>query len=277
MKPHPLPAACALLLGLAASPASACSVVSTYRVPTNLELVEQADVIVLGRVDGQRVTGEQPWDVALIVEPIEALQGELPESPLLLAEMTIAADDFVTLSNPYEVQHAHPEAGSGSCTRYTFPAGSTVLFFLEREGDGLRPLGAPFARSSEDVLTSDAPWLRLVRFYAEVVAAPEGERDAMLRAEEARYAALANDPVARLMAADIARQRAGPNRPLHEMMEDDLLSAEVGASADAMANAQAATEVGCAVAVMEGEDGQSLAGTTELDSCVNADELEPRR
>ena len=31
------------------------------------------------------------------------------------------------------------------------------------------------------------------------------------------------------------------------------------------------------VAVTEGEDGMSLTGTTEIDSCVNVDKLEPRR
>ncbi|GGD59842.1 hypothetical protein GRI62_00510 [Erythrobacter arachoides] len=272
MKSHPIAAAITLALAVTASPSLACSVVADYRVPTNLELVEEADVIVLGRVTGQQVTGDDPWDVALMVEPIEAIRGAVPDGPLLLAEMTIARDEFASLSNPYELQHAHPEAGSGSCTRYTFPEGSVVLFFLERDGDGLRSLGAPFARSSEDVLTADAPWLRLVRFYAQVVAAPAAQRDAMLQAEEARYAALAHDPVARLMAADIARQRAGPNRPLHEAMD-----AEMGAYADAMANAEAAMEASDQVEVTEGEDGMSLQGTMRLGPVEGADKPERHR
>ena len=63
-----------------ASPALACSVVPGYRIPTNLELVADADLIVLGRV----VAGDEAAQEhlgRLRVDPIEALKGAMPGGP----------------------------------------------------------------------------------------------------------------------------------------------------------------------------------------------------
>ena len=63
-----------------ASPAMACSVTPDYRVPTNLELAEGAELVLLGRVVGEaKADGGGPWDSALLIEPIEAIKGETPE------------------------------------------------------------------------------------------------------------------------------------------------------------------------------------------------------
>lgn len=209
-----------------ATPAVACSVTADYRVPTNLELAQEAELVLLGRVVGE-VEGTDPWDTRLLVEPVQAIKGEMPEGTLSLAGSGLVPEDkpgFAILSNPYELNQAHPLSYIGACIRYMFPAGTTALFFLERaaDGEGWRPSGGPFSRWAEDVLVEDAPWLRLTRFYAEVAAAPEGERAALLEAERARLAALAEDPVAQLMAADIARQIEGPNPTWHEVMRREI-------------------------------------------------------
>ena len=205
-----------------ATPAVACSVTADYRVPTNLELAANAELVLLGRVVGE-VEGAEPWGRKLLIEPVQAIKGEMPEGTVSLARAGLVPEDrpdFGVLSNPYELNQAHPLSYIGACLRYIFPAGTTALFFLERapDGEGWRPSGGPFSRWAEDVLVEDAPWLRLTRFYAEVAAAPEGERAALLEAERARLAALADDPVAQLMAADIARQIEGPNPTWHEVM-----------------------------------------------------------
>lgn len=205
-----------------ATPAIACSVTADYRVPTNLELAEEAELVLLGRVVGE-VAGADSWDRKLLVEPVQAIKGAMPEGTVSIARAGLVPEDkpgFAILSNPYELNQAHPLSYIGGCIRYMFPAGTTALFFLERapDGEGWLPSGGPFSRWAEDVLVEDAPWLRLTRFYAEVAAAPEGERAAMLEAERARLAALAEDPVAQLMAADIARQIEGPNPTWHEVM-----------------------------------------------------------
>lgn len=215
----------ALFLKLA-TPAVACSVTADYRVPTNLELAANAELVLLGRVVGE-VEGADPWDGKLLVEPLRAIKGEMPEGTVSLAGSGLVSEDradFAILSNPYELNQAHPLSYIGACIRYIFPRGTTALFFLERapDGEGWRPSGGPFSRWAEDVLLEDAPWLRLTRFYAEVAAAPEGERAALLEAERARLAALADDPVAQLMAADIARQLEGPNPTWHEVMRREI-------------------------------------------------------
>ncbi|MCD1589147.1 hypothetical protein K7H13_00060 [Qipengyuania citrea] len=67
-----------------AAPPQACSVVSSYRVPTNLELVEKAPLILRARVVGE-VEVEDAWDRALVVEPLEALKGTLPEGRIAIS------------------------------------------------------------------------------------------------------------------------------------------------------------------------------------------------
>ncbi|MDP7326603.1 MAG: hypothetical protein QGF48_10730 [Qipengyuania citrea] len=67
-----------------AAPPQACSVVSGYRVPTNLELVEKAPLILHARVVGE-VEVEDAWDRALVVEPLEALKGTLPEGRIAIS------------------------------------------------------------------------------------------------------------------------------------------------------------------------------------------------
>lgn len=197
----------------AAPPAAACTPAPGYRVPTNMELVGQADLILLATVSPGDFEPDGPPTQQILLEPVAALKGTIPDGPLALSAM-IATDAEAMLSNPYELNEAHPQSYTGSCTRYAFPSGSRVLFFLTKEDGHWREAGGPFSRWAEDALTDDAPWLRLVRFYLEVQALPEAERDAALIERRAFWGALGDDPVAQLMALDIDRQLAGPNPPL---------------------------------------------------------------
>lgn len=243
-----------------ATPAIACSVVPDYRVPTNLELAEEAELVLLGRVVGE-VEGADPWDTRLLVEPVRAIKGEVPEGTVSIAHAGLVPEDrpdFGILSNPYELNQAHPLSYIGGCIRYMFPRGTTALFFLERapDGDGWRLSGGPFSRWAEDVLSEEAPWLMLTRLYVEVAAAPESERKAMLEAERTELAAMADDPVARLIAADIARQIEGPNPTWHEVMEREMeahreLDSAMDAAADVEASADEPHETGQAEAMAD--------------------------
>lgn len=212
-----------LALLAAPAPALACSVTDEYRVPTNLELVRDAPLILLGRVTGER-RGEEQSDRSILVEPVAAIKGALPPGPIAIADIGLAEGPelarYAVLSNPYELEGAHPLSYIGGCIRYIFPRGTTALFFLAlaKDGSGYRPAGGPFSRWAEDVLTDDAPWLRLTRLYTRVAALPEAERTAALEAERANFAARKDDPVAQLMAADIARQMAGPNEAWNAIM-----------------------------------------------------------
>lgn len=231
------------------APALACSVVNEYRVPTNLELAQSAELILLGRVTGEQQSADDdgPQSRAILVEPVAALKGSLPARPIALPGMMLAtgrAEKFGMLSNPYDFGMAHPASYIGGCVRYIFPQGTTALFFLKRgdDGTGWIPAGGPFSRWAEDALSDDAPWPRLARLYARAAAMPEAERKALLETERTALAARTGDVVARLMAADIARQLLGPNAAWNQYMrnaseEDDVseAAAEAGAAAEAAA------------------------------------------
>lgn len=222
-----------------ATPARACSVVNDYRVPTNLELAEKAPTIVLGRVVGE-VEGESSWDGKLLVEPVETIKGDLPEGTLEIngSGLVPASDErgFGLLSNPYELEQAHPLSYIGGCIRYMFPKGTKALFFVGQEDGQWLPAGGPFSRWAEDVLSDDAPWLRLTRLYAAVAAMPESERSDMLGEEMERLAGQTDDPVAQLMARDIARQLAGPNETWNAIMQRMIgMGPATEAAADAIA------------------------------------------
>lgn len=224
----------AAALALAAAPLSAhaCSVAAGYRVPTNMELVEGADLILLGTVTAGE--SDDAGQQMVAIEPVEALKGAMPSAPIALPAM-IATDDTARLSNPYELEEAHPQSLAGACVRYIFPRGSRVLFFLDREDGDWQVSGGPFSRWAEDVLTDDAPWLQAVRFYAAVAKLPEAERAAALAARREELAAIDDDPVAQLIAADIGRQLEGPNAPLRDELPppDDAADSAADAAADA--------------------------------------------
>jgi len=209
----PLLAAVALLA--APLPAFACSVAAGYRVPTNLELVERADLILLGTVADGDFAPDSTDEQMISVEPVAALKGAMPTGPIALPAM-IAPGAEMQLSNPYELKDAHPQSLAGACVRYAFPRGSHVLFFLDRENGRWREAGGPFSRWAEDVLTDDAPWLQVVRFYIQVAKLPEEDRPAALTARRNELGELTDDPIAQLIAADIDRQLAGPNAQLRE-------------------------------------------------------------
>ena len=229
----------AAALALVATPLSAyaCSVAAGYRVPTNMELVEGADLILLGTVTDGDFEPAGPEQRRIAIEPVEALKGAMPSAPIALPAM-IATDDAAQLSNPYELEQAHPQSLAGACVRYIFPRGSRVLFFLDRQDGEWQLSGGPFSRWAEDVLTDDAPWLQAVRFYVAVAKLPEEERAAALAARRDELAAIDDDPVAQLIAADIGRQIAGPNAPLR----DELPPPHDAATESAADAAEAAPE-----------------------------------
>lgn len=196
-------------------PAIACSVAPGYRVPTNIELVADADLILLATVTEGDPAPDAITEQRIAVEPLAAIKGDLPAGPLEMPGW-IASGAEAVLSNPYELQDAHPQSLAGACHRMSFPRGSRVLFLLKWEGDHWRAAGGPFSRWAEDVLSDEAPWLQVVRLYAEAEALPASDRTAYLTARRDELSAERDNPVAQLIAADIARQLAGPSAPLRE-------------------------------------------------------------
>ena len=241
----------------------ACSGVDDYRVPTNLELAGQSELILRGRVIGE-VEGERSWDGTLLVEPLETLKGSMPSGTVEIAGVGLVPTPdergLGLLSNPYQLEGAHPLSYIGGCIRYMFPEGTIALFFLEKHEGKWVPAGGAFSRWAEDVLEENAPWMKLTRFYATVPADDAERRKAMLEAERDRLLAQSGDLVATLMAQDIERQLSDPNEAWNEIMHKAI-------DGESEVPAGAAPEAAAAAVASLLTDGESKNGD-------NADEME---
>lgn len=171
--------AAALLAALAlaggtmtAGAAFACSTVPEYVRPTNFELVQLADAIVVARA----VTAIEPADDFQVkFEVRQVLKGEAPEAFTGFGVLgPVPPGDPASLSEP------HPEAYMGLCVRSRFRAGHDYVIFLERNEDGeLRPAGYPFARVNEDFAGENSLWVRTIRRYLAI----QAESDPMVELE----------------------------------------------------------------------------------------------
>jgi hypothetical protein len=212
----------AFALALAAVPAAACSPGPDFRVPTNLELAGHADAIVVARVMGtHRDEAGQP--TALVIRPLAAVKGPMPDGDIALLGIELAADEGAGggPSDPREFERAHPQAYAGACIRRVFPLGTTALFFLRVDHEGMwAPAGTAFSRWAEDVPDENAPWVQLARLYTVAAGLPAEDRAPFLSDEREALLARADDPLAQLMAEDIARQLAGPKAPPPDPFEE---------------------------------------------------------
>ena len=202
--------AAALALAGAPGVAAACSPGPGFRVPTNLELAGHAETIVLARVTGQHVD-EQGRPTAVVITPLATIKGEPPQGDIALAGMSLADGARGVPSQPLEFEKPHPDAYSGACIRTVFAPGATALFFLRTDHEGMwTPAGTAFSRWAEDVADEQAPWVQLTRLYAVAAGLPPEDRVPFLEDEREALLARTDEPLARLMADDIARQIAGP-------------------------------------------------------------------
>lgn len=177
----------AVLTALSAAPAYACSVVEGYVRPSNFELVQIADAIVIARAVGGR-PDEDDVVGSVVFETETVLKGAPPRRLEL---------DFAGLGRPgpsdlANLAGSHPEGHAGPCNRATFRRGGRYLLFLGRgeEGDWGQ-LGYPFSRVNEDYSGEDNAWMRSVRRYLALQQAlPPMEQIAALRriAETGRQA-----------------------------------------------------------------------------------------
>ncbi|WP_446652997.1 hypothetical protein [Blastomonas sp.] len=196
--------------------ASACSVGPDYVTPTGLDLAREADAIVLVRVEPQP-PAHRDMRHMVVLTPLMAIKGTLPPGKLETAGMVgNIGKSRPKLSDPNELAYAHPDAGSGACSRYHFVPGSMMLVFLRRTDTGYRLMRSPFARDAEDVPSPDARWVKAVSLYARISALPLADQEKALREQQVRLATM-RDADSRAIAADIERvlsQRARLRAPL---------------------------------------------------------------
>ncbi len=187
----------AALLGLAAVPAAACSPAPGYVRPSNFELVQLADAIVIATAT-ETVKGEHWPEWRLRVD--QTVKGNAPATFVAGYRgrgRPIASRDV--LDEP------HPEAFEGPCNRMSLVERGTYVFFLDKQGDGsFAPLGYPFTRVNEDYGGEATLWMRTIRAYLDL----QRRLDPMaqLAALEARLTELRAGPQtaeARMQAVDI--------------------------------------------------------------------------
>src|SRR3546814_14766614 len=108
-------------------------------------------MILLAVVEGP-AAGNGSDTMRVRIRPVAALKGDASDAPATLP-VGLASGDFALLSNPYQLEQAHPLAYAGGCIRTMVPRGSRLLFFLRRQGGDWLPAGGPFSRWAEDALT----------------------------------------------------------------------------------------------------------------------------
>ncbi len=154
-----LTAMAALVVGASAwTPAAACSVIPEFVRPSNFELVQISDAIVIARVSAVR-PGE---DLKIITFDVEdRVKGEAPVQVELEGALGKPSP-----SDQNNIGSSHPEGHAGPCNRMTFRKGGRYLLFLEKdEGTKLRQAGYPFSRINEDYAGEETVWMRTVRRY----------------------------------------------------------------------------------------------------------------
>jgi hypothetical protein len=138
------------------------------------------------------------------------------------------------LSNPYEFRTAHPTSYMGACIRTVFPLGTTIVAFLRTGHEGIwAPAGDAFSRWAEDVPDETAPWVQLVKLYAVAASLPEADRAGLLEDEREALLARTGEPLAQLMADDIARQLGAPQAPAEEPLADVFRDPDEESAVDA--------------------------------------------
>ena len=210
----------AVLLALAPIPAAACELGAGFRAPTNLELAGHAETIVIAKVIGEQ-HDERGRPTAIVITPLTAIKGELPDGDIALTGMSLAPSGNAVTSRPFEFERPHPDTYSGACIRTVFPLGGIELFFLRIDHEGRwAPAGTAFSRWAEDVADADAPWVQLAKLYTVAASLPAEDLAPFLDAEREALLERRDEPLAQLMADDIARQIAGPVAPPPDPFEE---------------------------------------------------------
>lgn len=203
-----LAALVALCLALSPGVSQACSPIAGYRVPTNIELLERADLVVLARTapgpQSCRQSGDRQYcQGSVILSPQRVLKGDAPAR--LLVEGSLSG----RRGHPYLPQYTpldrpHDSVLWGACIRQAY-ADDTLVLALFRERDGeMRQLGEAFARAVEDVEGPHGLWVRAAELYLRLQEeTPPADRRQAFTLERDRLRAIAGDADAQAIAADI--------------------------------------------------------------------------
>lgn len=186
----------------------ACSPIGGYRAPTNIELLQKADLVVLARVSRGPLTDAEAWggsnEPRVTLRPIKVLKGTAPPE-LRVEGMLSDRNGHPYPFTPTGLDQVHPSALEGACIRERYKKGSMVLAMFRRKGAGYAQLDDPFARSIEDVQGSSSIWPRTAELYLRLLRIPEATARRNAFRAERRQLTVSRAPDARAIAADIDR------------------------------------------------------------------------
>jgi hypothetical protein len=180
----------------------ACSLDDEYRAPTNVELIERADLVVLGRVDAERPRdAASPYAVGLT--PIRTLKGSAPRKLTLYGAVRDREGKLVS-PEPTDLNEAHSSSSWGACDRQAYAPGALVLATFKKRPGGYIQMIYPFARNVEDVQGPDGLWVRAASLYSQIISlSPPALRRKAFQNERSRLLARRDDPDAQAIAQDI--------------------------------------------------------------------------
>ena len=138
----------------------ACSPSPDYVAPTNFELVQLADAIIIARLSTLE-SGATGFEL------VEILKG--PDEPASFYKITPHLSDKFP-SHPYSLQAENSSNGGGSCRRGAYADGKLHLLFYSKHPDTgayFQKVGI-YGRDSEDIEDMDAFWLKVVRTYLDI-------------------------------------------------------------------------------------------------------------
>jgi hypothetical protein len=153
---------------LNAAQAFACSVTSDYVRPTNYELVQMADAIVVATAMKGIKTALRDFNaVQFRIDKI--VKGSIAMSTTFAAGSPATSEYRGTPSDPTDISGPNPEAYAGPCNRMTLTLGKQYVVFLIKGDDGaFYQLGRAFSRVNEDYFGDESLWMRTIRTYLDL-------------------------------------------------------------------------------------------------------------
>ena len=198
MKPFFWYASCGLLF---ATSALGCSTEPGYRAPTNIELIERADLVILARVISASASKE---DGTVQLRPLSVMKGSSPR------RLSVIGGTHDESGKPYAptptgLNEPHPSTRWGACIRQAYAPGALVIAMFSKTPAGYRQLNFSFARSIEDVEGPNAVWVQAARLYTQALRQKNrtARRHALLQ-QQRRLERLWFNPTARAITGDIA-------------------------------------------------------------------------
>ena len=135
--------------------------------PTNYEMIEMADAIVVADATSGATTSDSVSDSTVLFTVTEIIYGAPTKT---ISSGWARLGENVTPSDPNQIISAHPESFAGPCSRMTFEKGKSYILLLKKNDDNVFNIGIDaFSRDREDYSNL---WSKTIRYYLAIQAEP---------------------------------------------------------------------------------------------------------